>query len=83
MTSLGRSVRKACLLLGMTRASCNYRPVVADRDEKLRQRMRELTHPVPKAGVVGIWGWLDPVTHRRRWIGIYGPSEPRGWEGRG
>ena len=44
MTSLGRSVRKACLLVGMTRASYDYRPVRADRDEKLRERMRKLAH---------------------------------------
>ena len=44
MTSLGRSVRKACLLVGMTRAGYDYQPVVADRDEKLRERMRELAH---------------------------------------
>ena len=44
VTSLGRSRRKACLLVGMTRASYDYRPVAADRDERLRERMRELAH---------------------------------------
>ena len=44
MTSLGRSIRKACLLVGMARASYDYRPVMAGHDEKLRERMRELAH---------------------------------------
>ena len=44
VTSLGRSRRKACLLVGMTRASYDYRSVAADRDERLRERMRELAH---------------------------------------
>lgn len=44
MTSLGRSARKTCLLVGMARASYDYQPVVADSDEKLRERMRELAH---------------------------------------
>jgi len=44
VTSIGRSRRKACLLVGMTRASYDYRPVLANRDEKLRERMRELAH---------------------------------------
>jgi len=44
VTSLGRSIRKACLLVGMARASYDYRPVMADSDERLRERMRELAH---------------------------------------
>ena len=44
MISLGRSARKACLLVGMARASYDYRPVRADSDERLRERMRELAH---------------------------------------
>ena len=30
--------------MGVTRANYDYQPVVADRDEKLRERMRELAH---------------------------------------
>ena len=44
MTSLGRSARKACLLVGMARASYDYQPVKTDSDVKLRERMRELAH---------------------------------------
>lgn len=43
MTSLGRSIRKACLLVGLTRASYDYQPV-AGRDDKLRERIRDLAH---------------------------------------
>ena len=43
VTSLGRSIRKACLLVGLSRASYDYKPV-ADRDDKLRERIRELAH---------------------------------------
>jgi putative transposase len=43
VTSLGRSIRKACLLVGLSRASYDYRPV--DRhDNELRERIRELAH---------------------------------------
>jgi len=44
VTSLGRSIRKACVLAGLARAGYDYKPVRADSDEKLRERMRELTH---------------------------------------
>ncbi len=43
MTSLGRSIRKACILVGLPRASYDYRPVVR-RDEELREKIRELAH---------------------------------------
>jgi len=43
VTSLGRSIRKTCLLVGLSRASYDYKPV-ADRDDKLRERIRELAH---------------------------------------
>ena len=50
VASLGRSIRKACLLLGMTRASYDYRSAVADNDEELRERMRELAHQRQRFG---------------------------------
>lgn len=43
MTSLGRSIRKACLLVGLPQASYDYQPV-AGRDYKLREKIRELAH---------------------------------------
>ena len=43
MTSLGRSIRKVCLLVGLPRASYDYRPV-ARRDDDLREKIRELAH---------------------------------------
>lgn len=43
MTSLGRSIRKACLLVGLSRASYDYRPVVKNDDE-LREKIRELAY---------------------------------------
>ena len=43
VTSLGRSIRKACLLVGLSRASYDYKPI-ADRDDKLRERIRELAN---------------------------------------
>ncbi|MBI2851532.1 MAG: hypothetical protein HYX84_00290 [Chloroflexi bacterium] len=43
MASLGRSVRKACLLVGQSRASYAYRPVARD-DETLRRKIRALAH---------------------------------------
>ena len=43
VTCLGRSVRKACLLVGLPRASYDYRPV-ARRDDELREQIRELAN---------------------------------------
>lgn len=43
MTSLGRSIRKACLLVGLSRASYDYQPVT-DRDGELREKIVELAH---------------------------------------
>jgi putative transposase len=43
VTSLGRSVRKSCLLVGLSRASYDYRPV-SGGDDTLRDRIRELAH---------------------------------------
>jgi putative transposase len=43
VTSLGRSIRKSCILVGLSRASYDYRPV--DRhDEDLRKKIRELAN---------------------------------------
>lgn len=43
MTSLGRSIRRACLLVGLPRASYDYKPVPG-RDDELREKIRELAH---------------------------------------
>jgi putative transposase len=43
VTCLGRSIRKACILVGLPRASYDYRPV-ARNDDKLRERIRDLAH---------------------------------------
>jgi putative transposase len=43
VTCLGRSIRKACVLVGLSRASYDYRPVARD-DDKLRERIRGLAH---------------------------------------
>jgi putative transposase len=43
VTCLGRSIRKACILVGLPRASYDYRPV-ARHDEELRGKIRELAH---------------------------------------
>jgi putative transposase len=42
-TSLGRSIRKSCLLVGITRASYDYK-LVARNDDRLRERIRELAY---------------------------------------
>jgi putative transposase len=43
VTSLGRSTRKACLLVGLPRVSHDYLPVKG-RDDELREKIRELAH---------------------------------------
>ena len=43
MASLGRSVRKACILVSLARASYDYRPVPSG-DDALRDRIRQLAH---------------------------------------
>jgi putative transposase len=43
VTCLGRSIRKACILVGLPRASYDYRPVER-HDEELRGKIRELAH---------------------------------------
>ena len=43
VTGLGRSIRKSCLLVGLVRASYDYKPV-ASRDDELREKIRELAH---------------------------------------
>jgi putative transposase len=49
VTSLGRSIRKACLLVGLPRASYDYKPVVKN-DNDLRERIRELAHQRKRFG---------------------------------
>jgi putative transposase len=43
VTNLGRSARRSCLLVGLSRASYAYNPVARD-DTALRARIRELAH---------------------------------------
>jgi putative transposase len=43
VTNLGRSARRSCLLVGLSRASYAYKPVARD-DTALRARIRELAH---------------------------------------
>jgi putative transposase len=40
VTGLGRSIRKTCLLVGLPRASYDYKPVAGHDDELLRERIR-------------------------------------------
>ena len=49
MTRLGRSIRKACLLVGLPRASYDYQPVEKD-DEEIRERIKELAHQRKRFG---------------------------------
>jgi putative transposase len=49
VTSLGRSIRKACLLVGLPRASYDYKPVEKDDDE-LHAKIRELAHQRKRFG---------------------------------
>ncbi len=43
MTSLGRSIRKSCILVGLSRASYDYKPV-SRKDTELREKIRELAY---------------------------------------
>ena len=38
----GLSVRKACKMIGLSRTSCNYRPIVKPDEEVIRRRLKEL-----------------------------------------
>jgi len=49
VTSLGRSIRKACLLVGLPRASYDYRPVER-HDDELREKIRELARQRKRFG---------------------------------
>jgi putative transposase len=49
VTCLGRSIRKSCHLVGLPRASYDYKPV-ARGDEDLRMRIRELAHKRQRFG---------------------------------
>ena len=55
--------------MGRTRAGYDYWPVLADRDEKLRERMRELAHQRRRFGCRRIHLLLQPeglgVNHKR------------------
>jgi len=52
VSSLGRSIRKSCLLVGLTRASYDYQQVVRN-DDKLRERIRELANQRDVSAVSG------------------------------
>ena len=56
--------------MGLARASYDYRPVTADRDERLRERMRELAHQRRRFGCPRIHLLLQVeglvVNHKRR-----------------
>jgi len=43
VASLGRSIRKTCLLVGLPRASYDYKPVIG-RDDELREKIRDLAN---------------------------------------
>jgi len=47
--SLGRSIRKACLIVGLPRASYDYKPVEKDETE-IRERIKELAHQRKRFG---------------------------------
>jgi len=49
VTRLGRSIRKACVLVGLPRASYEYKPVQKD-DKKIRERIKELAHQRQRFG---------------------------------
>jgi putative transposase len=49
VTSLGRSIRKACILVGLSRASYDYRPRERN-DAELREKIRELAHKRKRFG---------------------------------
>jgi putative transposase len=49
VTRLGRSIRKACLLVWLPRASYDYQPVEKD-DEEIRERIKELAHQRKRFG---------------------------------
>ena len=57
------------MLMGMAQASYDYRPVAADRDERLRERMRELAHQRGRFGCPRIHVLLQRegrvVNHKR------------------
>jgi putative transposase len=68
VTSLGRSIRKACILVGLPRASYDYKPVVR-HDEELREKIRELAHQRRRFGCPRIHLLLRreglPINHKR------------------
>jgi putative transposase len=73
VTCLGRSVRKACLLVGLPRASYDYRPV-ARRDDELREQIRELANQRRRFGCPRIHLLLRReglVTNHKRTERIY------------
>ena len=75
MTSVGQSGRTACLLVGVARANYDYRPVVANHDEKLGERMRELAHQRRRFGCRRIHLLLQReglVVNHKRTERIYG-----------
>ena len=49
VTSLGRSIRKSCILVGLSRASYDYKPVERN-DADLREKIRELAQQRKRFG---------------------------------
>lgn len=49
MASLGRSIRKTCALVGLSRASYDYKPVERN-DTELREKIRDLAHQRKRFG---------------------------------
>ena len=49
MTSLGRSIRKSCILVGLSRASYDYKPITK-KDTDLREKIREMAHQRKRFG---------------------------------
>jgi putative transposase len=82
MRGRGVSERRACRLLHIGRSSLRYRPC-ADRDEALRQRLRDLAQRHPRYGYRRAWavfrreGWTINVKRVHRLWQELGLSLPR------
>ena len=78
----GVSERRACRLLSIGRSSLRYRPR-ADRDEALRQRLRDLAQRHPRYGYRQAWavlrreGWAIDIKRVHRLWQELGLSLPR------
>jgi putative transposase len=75
LVARGVSQRRACLLLGVSRATCQYRPR-PDRNRALREEMRALAAHHPRYGRRRIWALL-----RRAGTGVNHKRVQRLWQG--